>query len=135
MTLCSKETINLEIVTVELCVCPNWHLLKIGGHISSTLFNLQKAQPGEGTYADLGDFHQKGPAPTTQEPVKTPPSYEHTEYAEITQFLRAPVTTDEETKDESSQDEQSNLNQEESLLHEHNTGNSDASSQEILLEI
>lgn len=122
------------------------------GHISSTLFNQQKAQPGEGTYADLRDFHQKTPAPATQEPLKMPPTYEKTEYAEISQFLRAPVTTDEETKGESRQDDRSSVNQEESSpdenntdrstikleelsLHENNTDNSDERGQEILLEI
>lgn len=64
-----------------------------------------------------------------------PPTYEKTEYAEISQFLRAPVTTDEEANDESSQDDRSNLNHEESSLHEYNTGNSDVQAQEILLEI
>jgi len=105
------------------------------GHISSTLFNQQKAQPGEGTYADLGDFHQKAPAPATQEPLKMPPTYEKTEYAEISQFLRAPPTTDEETKDEESQDDRSSVNQEESSLPENNNDNTDERSQEILLEI
>ena len=61
-----------------------------------------------------------------------PPAYENTEYAEISQFLRAPVTTDEETKDESSQDD---VNQEESSLLENKTDNSDEREQEILLEI
>ena len=104
-------------MTVELCVYPNWPVLKRGGHICSTqLFNQQKAQPGEGTYADLGNFHQKAPAPVTKEPLKMPPAYEKTDYAEISQFLRAPETTDEEAKDESSQDNWSNLNQEESSL-------------------
>lgn len=135
MTLCSKEAGNLETMTVELCVYPDWPVLKRGGHISSTLFNQQKAQPGEGTYADLGDFHQKAPAPAIQEPLKMPPTYEKTEYAEISQFLRAPVTTDEEAKDESSQDDRSNLNQEESSPQEYNVDNSDVRSQEILLEI
>ena len=99
------------------------------------MFNQQKAQPGEGTYADLGDFHQKVAAPATKQPPKMPPAYENTEYAEISQFLRAPITTDEETKDESSQDERSNLNQEESSLHEHNTDDSDVKGQEFLLAI
>lgn len=81
-----------------------------------------------------------------------PPTYEKTEYAEISQFLRAPVKTDEETKDESRQDDRSSVNQEESSpdenntdrstikleelsLHENNTDNSDERGQEILLEI
>ena len=122
-------------MTVELCVYPNWPVLNRGGHVSSTLFNQQKAQPGEGTYADLGDFHQKAPAPVTEEPLKMPPAYEKTDYAEISQFLRARETTDEEAKDESSQDDGSNLNQEESSPPESNTDNSDVRSQEILLEI
>ena len=64
-----------------------------------------------------------------------PPAYEKTDYAEISQFLRAPETTDEEAKDESSQDDGSNLNQEESSPPESNSDNSDVRSQEILLEI
>ena len=73
------------------------------GHNSPTLFYLQKAQPGEGMYADLGEFYQKAPAPPTT-PVKMPPEYETTEYAEISQFLRGPVKTDEEKEDESNND-------------------------------
>lgn len=54
-------------------------------------------------YADLGEFYQKAPAPPTT-PVKMPPEYEKTEYAEISQFLRGPVKTDEEKEDESNND-------------------------------
>lgn len=50
-------------------------------------------------YADLGEFHQKAPAPPTT-PVKMPPEYERTEYAEITQFLRVPVKTDDEKEND-----------------------------------
>lgn len=71
------------------------------GHSSSTFFHQQKAQPGEGTYADLGEFHQKSAAPTG--PAKRPPAYEETPYAEITQFLQGPVDTNEE---ETPQEEQ-----------------------------
>ncbi|XP_022807333.1 altered inheritance of mitochondria protein 44-like [Stylophora pistillata] len=68
----------------------------------------KKAQPGEGMYADLGEFHQKAPAPPTT-PVKMPPEYERTEYAEITQFLRVPVKTDDEKEnDEKENDEKEN---------------------------
>ena len=70
------------------------------GHISPTLFHQQKAKPGEGMYADLGEFHQKAPAPSVV-PVKMPPQYEKTEYAEISQFLRGPVKSDDETTEES----------------------------------
>ncbi|XP_044180700.1 hemicentin-1-like isoform X4 [Acropora millepora] len=62
----------------------------------------QKAQPGEGTYADLGDFQPKPTAPVTLPPLKKPPTYEETNYAEITQFLKAPVPPQQ---DESSQEE------------------------------
>lgn len=55
------------------------------------MFHQQKAQPGEGTYADLGDFQAKPTAPATLPPIKKPPTYEETNYAEITQFLKAPV--------------------------------------------
>lgn len=55
-------------------------------------------------YADLGEFHQKAPAPPTT-PVKMPPEYERTEYAEITQFLRAPVKTDDEKENDEKEDE------------------------------
>lgn len=109
-----------------------WGQLKTG----CLLPHQQKAQPGEGTYADLGDFHQKASTPTVQEPVKMPPSYEKTEYAEISQFLRAPVKTDEETKDESNEAGQSDLTSEESSPHKDNAGyRHDVEGQEILLEI
>ncbi|XP_078379817.1 hemicentin-1-like isoform X2 [Oculina patagonica] len=96
----------------------------------------KKAQPGEGTYADLGDFHQKASTPTVQEPVKMPPSYEKTEYAEISQFLRAPVKTDEETKDESNEAGQSDSASDESSPHKDNAGyRHDVESEEFLVEI
>lgn len=96
----------------------------------------QKTQPGEGTYADLGDFHQKSTTPTQEEPVKMPPTYEKTEYAEISQFLRAPVTTDEEKNDESNEAAQNNLTSNESSTHQDNAGYThDVEAQEILLEI
>ena len=66
------------------------------------MFHQQKAQPGEGTYADLGDFQPKPIAPVTLPPLKKPPTYEETNYAEITQFLKAPVPPQQ---DESSQEE------------------------------
>ena len=83
-----------------------------------------------------------------------PPTYEKTEYAEISQFLRAPVTTDEEKNDESNEaapndesneaapnDEsneaaQNNLSNIESSTHQDNAGYTpDVEAQEILLEI
>lgn len=89
-------------------------LLEARGHISSTLFRQQKSQPGEGTYADLGDFHQKEVAAPVIGPVKTPPAYENTEYAEISQFLRGPVTTNEDTKDKANEDGLNDLRDKES---------------------
>ena len=73
-----------------------------GGHTYWNLFHQQKAQPGEGTYADLGDFQAKRTAPVTLPPIKKPPTYEETNYAEITQFLKAPVAPQQ---DESPQEE------------------------------
>lgn len=92
-------------------------LLEARGHISSTLFRQQKSQPGEGTYADLGDFHQKEVAAPVIGPVKTPPAYENTEYAEISQFLRGPVTTNEDTKDKANEDGLNDLRDKESSPH------------------
>ena len=62
------------------------------------MFHQQKAQPGEGTYADLGEFHQAAPSPPG--PLKKPPPYAETEYAEITQFLKGPVETNGATPKE-----------------------------------
>ena len=62
------------------------------------MFHQQKAQPGEGTYADLGEFHKAAVSPPG--PVKTPPPYAETQYAEITQFLKGPVKPDEDTPKE-----------------------------------
>ncbi|XP_068685509.1 hemicentin-1-like isoform X2 [Montipora foliosa] len=61
----------------------------------------QKAQPGEGTYADLGDFQQT-PSSTTVPtgPLKRGPKYEETPYAEITQFLQGPVEPEKEESPE-----------------------------------
>ena len=66
------------------------------------MFHQQKAQPGEGHYADLGEFHQKEVSPP--KPVTRPAAYQETPYAEITQFLKGPVKTDE-AGSESSQEE------------------------------
>ncbi|KAL9964639.1 hypothetical protein ACROYT_G028311 [Oculina patagonica] len=97
----------------------------------------KKAQPGEGTYADLGDFHQKASAPTVQEPVKMPPSYEKNRICRnFSQFLRAPVKTDEETKDESNEAGQSDSASDESSPHKDNAGyRHDVESEEFLVEI
>lgn len=70
----------------------------MGGHVCWTLFHQQKAQPGEGTYADLGEFHQAAVSPPG--PVKKPTPYEETQYAEITQFLKGPVKPDEDAPKE-----------------------------------
>ncbi|XP_068685505.1 hemicentin-1-like isoform X2 [Montipora foliosa] len=61
----------------------------------------QKARPGEGTYADLGDFQQT-PSSTTVPtgPLKRGPKYEETPYAEITQFLQGPVEPEKEESPE-----------------------------------
>ena len=66
------------------------------------MFHQQKARPGEGTYADLGDFQPKLTTPVKLPALKRPPTYEETTYAEITQFLKKPV---EPEQDESPQEE------------------------------
>ena len=64
--------------------------------------HLQKAEPGDGTYADLGDFSQKQPAPRTEPVVAVvrPPAYEETQYADIAHFRKAPVDSDQKTGEE-----------------------------------
>ena len=65
-----------------------------------------------------------------------PPPYETTQYAEITQFLRAPVKADEETIDESNEGDRDDFTNKESSTHEDNAGYAhDVEGQEILLEI
>ena len=57
--------------------------------------------PGEVLYADLGDFQPVQPLPTVSTspeplaPLKRPPSYQGTEYADITQFLKGNATLPE----------------------------------------
>ena len=66
-------------------------------HTYWNLFHQQKARPGEGTYADLGDFQQTPSSTTvTTGPLKRGPKYEETPYAEITQFLQGPVEPEKE---------------------------------------
>ena len=63
-----------------------------------SLFFQQKRKPGEVLYADLGDFQpvRQMPAvstsPEPQPPIKRPPSYQETQYADITQFVKGDVT-------------------------------------------
>ena len=82
-------------------------------------FFSQKRKEGELLYADLGDFkpaHQDGgmtsvqiSPPTTLGPLKKPPQYENTEYADISQFLKKkeqnPAIQVEEKKPEETQEQ------------------------------
>ena len=82
-------------------------------------FFSQKRKEGELLYADLGDFkpaHQDGgmtsvqiSPPTTLGPLKKPPQYEITEYADISQFLKKkeqnPAIQVEEKKPEETQEQ------------------------------
>ncbi|XP_068685507.1 hemicentin-2-like [Montipora foliosa] len=57
----------------------------------------KEKKPGEIFYADLGEFQKQempkvATSPPTLPPLKTAPSYEKTDYAEITQFLRKEAT-------------------------------------------
>lgn len=57
----------------------------------------KEKKPGEIFYADLGEFQKQempkvATSPPTLPPLKTAPSYEKTDYAEITQFLKKEAT-------------------------------------------
>lgn len=57
----------------------------------------KEKKPGEIFYADLGEFQKQempkvATSPPTLPPLKRAPSYEKTDYAEITQFLKKEAT-------------------------------------------
>ena len=61
------------------------------------LYFQQKPKPGEMFYADFSDFQPiQMPAvstsPETLPPIKRPPAYQETQYADITQFLKGDAT-------------------------------------------
>ena len=61
------------------------------------LYFQQKPKPGEMFYADLGDFKPRempavSTSPEPLPPIKRPPAYQETQYADITQFLKGDAT-------------------------------------------
>ena len=89
---CSKSPESAPGDSVPLIKCINFLYLH----------GQQKPKaPGEVLYADLGDFQPVQPLPTVSTspeplaPLKRPPSYQGTEYADITQFLKGNATLPE----------------------------------------
>ena len=73
--------------------------------------SLQEKKPGEVTYAELGDFQKPAmpkvsTSPETLPPLKRAPSYEQTQYADITAFLKGDATLPQKEGNEGSEMQQ-----------------------------
>ncbi|XP_068686469.1 hemicentin-2-like isoform X2 [Montipora foliosa] len=76
----------------------------------------KEKKPGEVLYAELGDFQnpampQVSTSPETLPPLKRAPSYEKTQYADITAFLKGDATLPQKEGNEGSEMQQQSVNQ------------------------
>ncbi|KAJ7369448.1 hypothetical protein OS493_038879 [Desmophyllum pertusum] len=91
----------------------------------------KKSQPGKG-HMLIWRFPSEGGCRPCNWASKNAPAYENTEYAEISQFLQGPVTTNEDTKDKANEDGWNDLRDKESSPHKDYT---DVEDEAITFEI
>ncbi|XP_068733579.1 hemicentin-1-like [Montipora capricornis] len=76
----------------------------------------KERKPGEVLYAELGDFQnpampEVSTSPATLPPLRRPPSYEQTQYADITAFLKGDATLPQKEGNEGSEMQEQGANQ------------------------